>query len=32
MEQTSTLDLEVVDQWSIPEDLWQAIQVILPEH
>ena len=25
-------ELRVVDQWSIPDDLWEAIALLIPEH
>src|ERR1700682_1173622 len=32
MENSSLLEVAVVDQWHIPEDLWQAMALLLPEH
>jgi putative transposase len=32
MESTFVVDLPVVDQWHIPDDLWEAIAWLLPEH
>jgi putative transposase len=32
MEPGSAQYIAVVDQWHIPEDLWQAIEVLLPQH
>ena len=32
MQNTSFVDVPVVDQWHIPDDLWEAIALLLPEH
>jgi putative transposase len=32
MENSSLLEVAVVDEWHIPEDLWQAMALLLPEH
>jgi putative transposase len=32
MRTTSFVDVPVVDQWHIPEDLWQCIALLLPMH
>src|SRR5436189_365199 len=32
MQDTCFVDVPVVDQWHIPEDLWESIALLLPEH
>jgi transposase len=32
MENTSYVDVPAVDQWHIPDDLWESIALLLPEH
>jgi transposase len=32
MENTSYVDVPAVDQWRIPDDLWESIALLLPEH
>jgi len=32
MKGTSFVDVPVVDQWHIPDDLWEGIALLLPEH
>jgi len=32
MNNTSFVDVSVVDQWHIPDDLWEGIALLLPEH
>jgi len=32
MQNTCFVDVPVVDQWHIPDDLWESIALLLPEH
>jgi transposase len=32
MQDTSVVDVPVVDQWQIPDDLWDSIALLLPKH
>ena len=32
MKDTTFVDVPVVDQWHIPDDLWEGIALLLPEH
>ena len=32
MQNTSFVDVPAVDQWHIPDDLWESIALLLPEH
>jgi putative transposase len=32
MNDTTFVDVPVVDQWHIPDDLWEGIALLLPEH
>lgn len=32
MQDTTFVDVPVVDQWHIPDDLWDGIALLLPEH
>lgn len=32
MQNTCFVDVPVVDQWHIPDDLWEGIALLLPEH
>jgi transposase len=32
MNDTTFVDVSVVDEWHIPDDLWEGIAVLLPEH